>query len=75
MFFHYQVGCLVDYRAPKSYMLAGSPDLQLVLDPLAVLLMTTDYNYPQTHGLQSIALPFFKFFELEWSSELKVFAK
>ena len=33
------MGSLVDYRASKPYTLAGPPALQLVLDPLAVLLL------------------------------------
>ena len=37
VFFHYQVGSLVDHRASKPYTLEGPPALQLVLDPLAVL--------------------------------------
>ena len=39
VFFHYQVGSLMDNRASKPYTLAGPPALQLVLDPLAVLLL------------------------------------
>ena len=33
VFFHYQVGSLVDYRAYKPYTLAGPTALRLVLDP------------------------------------------
>ena len=39
MFFHCQVGSLVDHRASKPYTLVGPPSLQLVLDPLAVKLL------------------------------------
>ena len=39
MFFHYQVGSLVDHRALEPYTLAGPPALRLVLDLLAVLLL------------------------------------
>ena len=38
MFFHYQVGSLVDPRAYNPYTLVGPPVLQLVQYPLAVLL-------------------------------------
>ena len=37
MFFHFQVGSLVDHRAYKPYTLVEPPALQMVLDPLAVL--------------------------------------
>ena len=39
VFFHYQVGSLVDHRGSKPYTLVGPPVLRLVLDPLAVLLL------------------------------------
>ena len=39
VFFHYQVGRLVDHRASKLYTLVGPPALRLVLDPLAVKLL------------------------------------
>ena len=39
VFFHYEVGSLVNHRAFKPYTLVGPPALQLVLDPLAVKLL------------------------------------
>ena len=50
VFFHYKVGSLVDQRAYKPYTLVGPPALPLVLAPLSVYSLTTDYIYTIWHS-------------------------